>query len=176
MILRPAVGCLLLLSALAGEAPLWAGAAGVAPTLPATVSELAVTAGVGGAFDSERFAEAGFELQLRPGLLGIQAILGASLAESESFYGYLGLRREFSWDPFYAAGFTGLGRFRLGERPDLGGGLEFRSGLELGIRTPGDLKFGVVLYHLSNGGIEQRNPGSETLALTFSLPLRERLR
>lgn len=170
---------IVLLSLLAGREPAEAGgpvAGSSGSQAAATTSELALTAGVGGVFDAERFAEGGLELQLRPGLFGLQAILGATSAENESFYGYLGLRREFIRDPLYVAVFTGLGRFRLGERPDLGGGLEFRSGIELGFRAAADWRVGLVLYHLSNGGIERRNPGSETLALTWSVPLRERLR
>jgi lipid A 3-O-deacylase len=176
---RLAAASIVLVSLLGGREPASAGGSirgSLGPKVAATTSELALTAGVGGVFDAERFAEGGLELQLRPGLFGLQAILGATSAENESFYGYLGLRREFIRDPLYVAVFTGLGRFRLGERPDLGGGLEFRSGIELGFRAPEDWRVGLVLYHLSNGGIERRNPGSETLALTWSVPLRERLR
>jgi hypothetical protein len=50
---------------------------------------------------------------------------------------------------------------------DLGGAVQFRSGLELSYRLAGGSRLGVCMYHLSNGGLFRANPGSESLLLTY---------
>ena len=55
---------------------------------------------------------------------------------------------------------------------DLGGPLEFRTSLELSYRLAGGAQVGACLYHLSNGGLFDRNPGSESLVLTYRAGLR----
>jgi hypothetical protein len=55
---------------------------------------------------------------------------------------------------------------------DLGGPLEFRTSLDLSYRLAGGARLGVCLYHLSNAGIFARNPGSESLVLTYRAGVR----
>jgi hypothetical protein len=50
---------------------------------------------------------------------------------------------------------------------DLGGALEFRSGIELSRRLGERSRLGLTLYHLSNAGLYSRNPGTESLLLTY---------
>lgn len=50
----------------------------------------------------------------------------------------------------------------------LGGSLEFRSGIELSRRMGKRGRVGLLLYHLSNAGFYERNPGSESLMLTYT--------
>lgn len=57
---------------------------------------------------------------------------------------------------------------------DLGGPLEFRTSLELSYRLANGSRVGLCLYHLSNGGLFERNPGSESLVVTYSTGLRRR--
>jgi lipid A 3-O-deacylase len=52
----------------------------------------------------------------------------------------------------------------------LGGALEFRSGIELSRRIGGKVRVGLLLYHISNGGLYNRNPGSESLLFTYTTP------
>ncbi len=58
---------------------------------------------------------------------------------------------------YYAAGGRGLG-----------GPFEFRSGIELSRRVGEQGRVGLLLYHLSNAGFYERNPGSESLMLTYT--------
>lgn len=65
--------------------------------------------------------------------------------------------------------FTGLGHYRPGDDGrELGGPLEFRSGIELSRRLGASTRLGLSFDHLSNAGIYDRNPGTESLVLTFS--------
>jgi len=54
----------------------------------------------------------------------------------------------------------------------LGHAIEFRSQALLAWRFDDDAKLGIAISHYSNGGLGERNPGSETLSLYYSLPTR----
>lgn len=53
---------------------------------------------------------------------------------------------------------------------DLGGALEFRSGIELSYVFENNARLGGQLTHLSNAGIHEDNDGVETLSLVFAYP------
>ena len=55
---------------------------------------------------------------------------------------------------------------------DLGGVLEFRSGVELGYENRSGWRFGLSYDHHSNAGIFDKNPGIETVQFRVSVPLR----
>jgi len=61
---------------------------------------------------------------------------------------------------------VGASLYDTGAGKNLGGVLEFRSGLELTYRLARGARFGLVFYHLSNAHIYTRNPGSNSLVLT----------
>ena len=92
-----------------------------------------------------------------------------------SLYTYGGLRaelplgRRWTFSPGWA---TGL--YLRSPEFDLGGPLEFRTSLELAYRLANGSRVGVCLYHLSNAGLFTRNPGSESLVVTYSAGLRRR--
>jgi len=54
---------------------------------------------------------------------------------------------------------------------DLGFDAEFRSGVELAKRFRNGQRLGVSLAHLSNGSLSDKNPGTETFGLVYSIPL-----
>jgi hypothetical protein len=56
-------------------------------------------------------------------------------------------------------------------RLDLGYHAEFRSAIELSRRFSNGQRLGLAFAHLSNGSLGERNPGTETLGLVWSLPL-----
>lgn len=64
--------------------------------------------------------------------------------------------------------YTGVGLYDDGESKDLGGAVEFRSGVEVSWRAGERWWIGVDFYHLSNAVIYERNPGAESLVLTIS--------
>ena len=55
---------------------------------------------------------------------------------------------------------------------DLGGPIEFRSGIEVGYENRKGWRFGVSYDHRSNAEIYSRNPGIETVQLRVSIPTR----
>ena len=65
---------------------------------------------------------------------------------------------------------TGL--FLRGQGPDIGGLIEFRSGIEVGYQSNNGIRYGVAFDHRSNLGIYSPNPGLETLQFRVSIPTR----
>ncbi len=65
----------------------------------------------------------------------------------------------------------GLGSFDDGEDVKLGHDLEFRSGIKITYQFKNDWRVGIGLFHLSNGGLGDRNPGTEPVFVGVSIPL-----
>lgn len=104
---------------------------------------------------------------------GIRPIIGGFMTTDNGTYGYAG----FDWDvallpnqlyliPNFAVGAYGEGHGR-----QLGGTLEFRSGIELDYQFPNTQRVGVALNHISNAGIYNHNPGEENVIATYSIPV-----
>ena len=67
-----------------------------------------------------------------------------------------------------------VGLYSNGDGKDLGNTVEFRSGLELAYRLDNRARLGLAFHHISNASLSDNNPGTETLTLSFSLPLDNR--
>jgi hypothetical protein len=146
-------------------------AAGVAA--PAAAQEVTGVAGLG-AF-AIRPGEGAtmlldLEYRLRPGRHGISPVLGAAATSDGTTYLRAGLGRDFELGRRWTThlGFAGNLYFEGKAGKRLGGALEFRSAIDLSYRVAPDLRVGVALAHLSNGGLGRFNPGVETLCLTFA--------
>jgi lipid A 3-O-deacylase len=140
------------------------------------VDGVALWAGSFNVLNSERSGEVGFELRMRPLGLGpaevpwvLRPAAGFMTTTENALYGYLGFRLEvpvaerWTLTPQTAAGVYDRGNDR-----DLGGSIQFRSGLELAYQVNPGNRVGAVFYHLSNAGLEDRNPGSESLVIFWS--------
>lgn len=97
---------------------------------------------------------------------------GVALAENGAWFIYADLHYEIPVsDHWLLVPSIGVGRFGGSEELDLGHLVEFRSGLQVAYRLESGYRIGLVLHHFSNGGISERNPGIEELALTVTIPL-----
>ncbi len=63
------------------------------------------------------------------------------------------------------------GAYSDGNGKDLGHTIEFRSALELSYRFDDRSRLGLMFYHLSNASLDDNNPGTEILSLTYAIPL-----
>jgi hypothetical protein len=156
-------------------------------------AEWAAVAGAANVLDHGEVAALGgvearwglFRLPLGQRHLPIEPALGLTANDDGGTYAYLSLRLDAAetlaaltgGSPPPAAterrwrliGFTGLGHYRAGdEGRDLGGPLEFRSGLELSRRIGRRSRLGLSFDHLSNAGLYDSNRGSESLVLAWS--------
>ena len=103
---------------------------------------------------------------------GLRPTLGVSVTSDGSVYGYGGL----NWDipltnelyiiPNFMAGLYGRG-----DGKDLGGAIEFRSGIELSYQLPNRQRLGIAFNHTSNASIYDHNPGVEVLLVNYSIPI-----
>jgi len=139
-----------------------------------------------GQFDSLREPEgyeAGWEVRFAPRRFrflprwspDLIPVAGAMASSRGILYSYGGFRLDLPlgerwiFSPGWA---TGL--YYQAEGKNLGGALEFRSHLELAYRLPQEARVGLCIYHLSNAGIFDFNPGSESLVLTYAARLKKR--
>lgn len=132
----------------------------------------------GGYFDAIRHkntaAQFGLEYRFSDIMYGIHPIVGGFVTTDGSEYGYAGLNwnvallpNQLYLVPNFAAGLYHRGN----DARDLGGPIEFRSGIELDYQFPNTHQLGVALNHISNASIYDRNPGEESVIVTYSVPI-----
>lgn len=119
--------------------------------------------------ESAETVELGVEVQRSLGPPGLAAVAGLAASADEAVWVYGGA--SWSWTPNekwrLRPGFA-VSVFEEGDGKDLGGPIEFRSSLEVSYRLRSRFRLGLLVYHLSNAGIYERNPGSNSLALIGS--------
>lgn len=99
--------------------------------------------------------------------------VGISAAQNGAYFVYADLHYEMRFgEHWMLTPSFGVGRFGGSDEIDLGNLVEFRSGLEISWQFDNGYSLGLALHHFSNGGISERNPGIEELALTLHVPLR----
>ncbi len=150
-------GALLLLGA--------AAASGGEPTL-------AVSAGRFNISKTGKRLEAGVELRFPTDWHGLEIAAGVAGTEDGNLWVYGGLRRDFELERRWrlTPGFA-IALYDEGDGKDLGGAVEFRSSIELGHLLTERSRVGLTLYHLSNAGIYDHNPGSNSLIATYAFAL-----
>jgi lipid A 3-O-deacylase len=99
-------------------------------------------------------------------------MIGVLATSDSAVMGYAGVLvdiyfgRRWVLTPSFAPGL-----YREGDGKDLGGTIEFKSQLELSYRFDDRSRLGLGISHISNASIYDSNPGTETVFLTYSLPL-----
>lgn len=130
----------------------------------------------GGYFDFNRqkntAAEAGVQWRGSEKLWIFQPIVGAMGTSDISGNIYAGISLDIFFGnrlvfrPSFAPGLYTKGS----KGHDLGHTIEFRSGAELAYRFDDRSRLGLEIYHLSNAHLGDKNPGSESIVLTYSIP------
>lgn len=106
-------------------------------------------------------------------LKDLKPLVGALAMSDDTAYIHAGVYRDFSLAPRWSlTPHFSAGVYSKGDKNDLGGMVEFQSGVDLFYRLDHGWRLGATLRHVSNGGIYDVNPGIETLALLVSVPLR----
>lgn len=99
-------------------------------------------------------------------------IAGGTLTGRVGGYVYAGGRFEFPvGKPLGIGASFAPGIFFAGHGKDLGGAIEFRSGIDLAYRLGDGGSVGMGLFHYSNGKIYGENPGSEAVVVTYRFPV-----
>jgi hypothetical protein len=167
--MKSAATALLVAAALAGvpAAPAGAGA----------IEEVALGAGLFGVLDDDPAAQLDAELRFPSffaiprtgGRFTLAPVAGAMANADGGVYAWGGFRLDLPLGArWVVAPYTGAGIYRRGDGAELGGPLEFRSGLEASYRIGPRSRLGLSFYHLSNARIYDVNPGTESLVLVYS--------
>ena len=148
----------------------WLGL-GLAPALADETAEWTVYAGRWGLEKKGTASELGFEFQRPFRETGFNVVGGLAATDDEAVWAYAGT--SYSWQPAnrwrLRPGFA-VSLFEKGDGKDLGGAIEFRSSLEATARVRSNLRLGILVYHLSNAGIYDLNPGSNSLVFVVGFP------
>ena len=143
-----------------------------APVSAVEPLSLAFSGGVSNFNKTPTWIEVGAEVRTPTNVWGLAMVGGLSVNQGRAVWIFGGVRRDFSisksWivTPAFAVSI-----YEQGDGKDLGGPVEFRSALEIGYQWPSRKRLALVIYHLSNAGIYDQNPGMNSLALTYSFPL-----
>lgn len=70
---------------------------------------------------------------------------------------------------------AGIGTYQRGNGQDLGGAFQFHLGLDVAYRFRKGSRVGLKIAHISNSDLQGKNPGSESLLLTYTMSFGERL-
>jgi hypothetical protein len=151
------------------------GAVAGSAASPASAEEpafLSVGAGVFDMFDDHTTAE--FRAEYRSDLRFWKFVpfVGAMANADGGVYGYAGLALDvFLGRRIVMHPNAGFGLYYEGDSKDLGGAFEFRTGAEIAYRFDDYSRLGLAFNHISNAGIYDGNPGTESLVLMYSFPL-----
>lgn len=133
------------------------------------VESFALSAGAFDMIDGVGAVEAGFELRFTPRAFDLVPATGVVVNSDGGGYVYGGLRYDWDFAPrWVATPHFSVTLFEDGDGRDLGSVLEFRSGLEVAYELTDSSRVGLSFYHLSNAGVSETNPGSESLVLVYS--------
>lgn len=103
---------------------------------------------------------------------GIAPIVGIEANEDDAFWIYAGGRYEFKLSSNWSlTPHLSVAYYDEGDSLDLGSDIEFRSGLELSARIGKNASAFLGVTHLSNAGIDSRNPGANSVMLGVSFDL-----
>ena len=83
---------------------------------------------------------------------------------------YLGNYADIRYKRIIVTPMLSVGGYRRGSGPDLGGDLQFRSSVTVDYEFDNRSRLGVRLAHISNAGIEDENPGSNEILVTYAFP------
>lgn len=97
--------------------------------------------------------------------------IGAARSEAGASFIFTDFKKDFflTGDWVLTASF-GVGIFDDGVDVKLGNELEFRSGIKISYLFENDIRVGLALFHLSNGGLGDVNPGTEPAFVSVSIP------
>jgi hypothetical protein len=133
---------------------------------------IALGVGVFDINDDETAAEFRFEYRSDLKLFFLTPLLGLMINSDAGAYIYGGLGLDlFFGRRVVLTPNAAFGAYEDGNGKDLGSVIEFRTGVELAYRFDDYSRLGLAFNHISNAGIDEKNPGTESLVATYALPL-----
>jgi hypothetical protein len=127
----------------------------------------------GGVFDIRDRTSAAGTIEYRFGRKVFVAGLSLGLVANTDggLFGYVGTYGDLSYRRIYFTPQIAMGGYHDGDSSNLGGVFQFRLSLDIAYRFDNGHRLGVRAAHISNGGVNEQNPGEEELFLTYSIPV-----
>jgi len=161
--------------ALAQTAPRSAPPAAAAPAPDMRSDDPAFWSFTGGYFDVNKrkdvAGEGRIEYRSDYKFWGFKPFGGVMATTDRAVHGYAGIwmdlyfGRRWVLSPSFAPGY-----YYEGDGKHISDGIQFRSQIELAYRFDDRSRIGISINHISNAGINNPNPGVETLAISYSIP------
>lgn len=131
-------------------------------------SFLAVSFGVLGIDDENLALDYRVEYRAPAAFKSLSPTIGIQATSHGSVYSFWGLSRDIRLAPeLYLIPSLVAGAYHKGSGKNLGGIIEFRSGLEFSLKVRPRMRASVAVHHLSNSSIYDHNPGIESVVLTY---------
>lgn len=100
--------------------------------------------------------------------------IGIDFLSDNAQYVYTNIQHDFYLDNnWILIPSFGVGLYDNKHSIDLGTAIEFRSSLGVSYEFNNDIRLGMAVSHLSNGGISNTNPGTEAVVVTVGIPIRD---
>jgi lipid A 3-O-deacylase len=98
--------------------------------------------------------------------------LGLEATTSGATYAYFGFGFDINFGPNWVLTPNGAaGVFQGGNGTRLGSWWEFRTGAELDYKFDDHSRLGLAFHHMSNAGLTNINPGEQSVAIVYQIPL-----
>ena len=136
-------------------------------------SAIAISIGQFDAFD-DAFSQVGIEYRAAPlkSMYDLIPTVGVATNSDDSYWVYGGIRYDYYYNrnwvliPHFAAAL-----YEDNGGKDLGSTFQFRSGLEVAYKLSENSYLGVGYNHLSNAGLGDHNPSTDSLVISYSFGL-----
>jgi lipid A 3-O-deacylase len=118
-----------------------------------------------------------YRLEYRPAKVfyTIRPTIGLMVTAKSSLYFYGGFGFEWFYKYLFFSPNFAVGIYKKNQGKDLGFPIEFRSGIETGIKFNNCMRLGIHFYHVSNARKlfhwSKKNPGEESLVIFYSFPI-----
>ncbi len=122
-------------------------------------------------FEGRLEYRAGFGLFETDGVFrGFKPLVGVMANTAGAVFGYAGLAAPFAFDSgrWEIVPSAAMGAYSKGDGIDLGGTFEFHLGVGASYAVTDNSRLGVAIYHISNANTHRKNPGVNSVALTWS--------
>jgi len=142
---------------------------------PARADDPAFISFSAGAFDVGKDQTAGegrLEYRSNLKLWVFKPFAGVMATSDGGAYGYAGVLVDMFFGRRWVATLSfAPGYHAKGDGKNLGHELEFRSQIEVAYRFDDRARLGLSLSHMSSASIGDKNPGTESIMVTYSLPI-----
>lgn len=159
----------------------------IVSTVPASAQDPDLISVSAGAFDFADYEDESAELRVEyrsgqkifgevefgPIFRGIGPMAGLMANTDGGVFGYGGFYADIRLgDRVVVYPTAGLGGYSEGDSRDLGGVFQFHLGVTAAYHFEDDSSLGITVTHISNASIHDKNPGVNSLLLTYTVPLK----